>query len=443
MGLFDSGTAATVTRTAGRASSTSSTGSSGAATVSTQASRGTQYQWNPTTKTWSVVPGTGSGSTTKPPTTTTPKPSTPSVDTTPPTNTPTQPDIDPTLVFDELRALFPWLDQIGVDPKWFQQVAVDTFGNPDAALVKFRQLPQYKQRFPGLWRQDGSLRMNESEYLRTEDQYRTILRQAGFDESLYKNPSDLAPFFESEQAPDELNQRVEVYQRVRDASQPVRDAFYVYAGMDVSVDDLFEATVDENMAARLSGEYVQRISSQSFNYETFINRVTEVAGRRAADLVSKNGDIITVQHDPELTRTVMDLLYTSGVQGAQPLALDELLAAYEEAVLGATATAAGLSIPTKERIAALREAGIQRAQAQRAYLEFARSGGSLSGGAQRAGLGAIDQNRFERGVFLGDGSATQALQTGAAYEQAAGVGGGQFRFDQNRYGRLYQRGFGD
>jgi hypothetical protein len=385
----------------------------------------------------------GAGSTTTSTPATPPNPA-PSVPGPTPTEAPTGSGVDltapdPTRFLDELKAQFPWLDDIGIDPKWFQEVAAETGGNADAALVRFRQLPQYKARFPALWRQDGSLRMNESQYLATENAYRQLLKQSGIDDSAYKKPADLATLFEAETDPNELNERLTVYRNIRDGSQAVRDAFYVYAGLDVSVDDLFEATIDQRMAAQLSNKYVEQVSSQNFNYETFINRVTEVAGQRAARLISQSGNTVTIsqaRNNPERTRQILDVLYsTPGVDDdAAPLSLEELLATYEEAILGAAATGAGLDIPTKERISELRLAGVQRAQAQQAYLEFGIRGGSLSAAGQRTGLGEIDQSRFEEGAFLGSADAVKALQTADAYERAQGARSGSFQFEQGPSG---------
>jgi hypothetical protein len=353
---------------------------------------------------------------------------------------------DSTTLLDELRVMFPWLDQIGVDPAWFQDVAAETFGSPEAVLVRFRQLPQYKARFPGLWRQDGTVRMNESQYLQTEEAYRSLFRQYGIDEASYRTPSDLATLFDSEVDPNELRDRLRVYAGVRDGSQSVRDAFYVYAGMDLSVDDLFEAVVDPTVGSRLSNQYVEAVSGQSFDYQTFIDRVATVAGRRAAELVSMSGNTVTikqVQQNPELTKTVLDLLYTSAgddLQGQNRLSLEELLASFEEAVLGSAALDAGLAIPDRERVAELRAAGVDRAKAQSAYLEFARLGGSLSGGAQRAGVGSVSQDSFERGVMLGQGAEMRRLQTAAQYEEAAGRAPGSFQFDRSQSGEFVQRG---
>lgn len=349
---------------------------------------------------------------------------------------------DPTRILDELRGMFPWLSDIGIDPKWFQEVAAETGGNADAALVRFRELPQYRQRFPGLWRKDGSLRMNEAQYIATENSYRTLLRQSGISDDQFKQPGDLLGLFESEIDPNELSQRLGIWRNVKAASQPVKDAFYVYAGIDLSDDDLFEAAIDPRMASRISGAYVENVSGQNFNYEQFIDRVTEVAGQRAARLVQMSDNTLTVNtHDPGRARQVLDLLYTDGGSGtSQPVNLEELLASYEEALLGAAASNAGLEIPTKERVGELRIAGVQRAQAQQAYLQYALQGGGLSAASERIGRGRIDQTSFENAVFFGRADEARSLRDATLAEEAAGERQGQFRFDQDQTGRFVQRG---
>lgn len=342
----------------------------------------------------------------------------------------------------ELRMLFPWMDELGLDVAFFQNLVAES-ASPEEMVIRIRQEPNYRKRFPGLWRPDGSIRMTEAEYLQTEKSYRQLLRQSGIDENLYKNPSDLQGLFESEQDPNELARRLEVYRNVRDAGQGVRDAFFAYAGIDLTVDDLFEAVVDKDVGARLAGEYNEKVQA-GFDYTTFMDRVTTLAQRRASDLVSRTDNVLTIRDvpsDPGLSRQILDLLYTSGEGVASnPLSLEELLASYEEALLGAAAQGAGLGIPTKERIAQIRAAGIDRARAQQAYLEFGRQAGTLSGASQRAGMGAIDRSRFEDAAFLGDGSASRALDTAQAIERAAGRSGGSFRFAESPGGGLIQRG---
>ena len=352
---------------------------------------------------------------------------------------------DPTRIWDQLRAQFPWIDQIGIDPQWFQEVAAETGGNADAVLVRFRQLPQYRARFAGMWRQDGSLRMNEAQYLQTENDYRQLLRQYGYSEDAYAKPEDLVGLFEGEIDPNELGDRLEIQRNIQDAGQSVRDAFYVYAGLDISDDDLFAAIVDPNLGLQLQREYAERVAAENFDYQTFLQRAAEVAPRRAAKLAARADNPVTFdqlkQQAPGLVRKILDVLYTNGgTEVDASLSLEELMSSYEEALLGAAASNAGLELPTRERIAEIRLAGIERAQAQAAYLQFAQYGGSLSGAAQRIGGGPIDQQRFEDAAFFGDGSAQQALAQAAAYEQAAGQTQGRFRFDQDRTGRFTQLG---
>jgi hypothetical protein len=369
------------------------------------------------------------------PAATTPTP-TPEVPTTPTGSTRSTTDL-----ISQLRFMFPWFDQIGMSPEWFQELAAQS-STPEEVVLRLRQEPNYRRRFPGLWREDGSLRMSEAEYLQSEQNKRQLLRQYGFDEKDYDTPSKLAGFFEAEVDDNELQERLDTYARLRDGSQAVRDSFYVYAGLDVSVDDLFEATVNKDFEAQLTGAYRERLAA-GFDYETFITRATEVAGARVAELVSRDDNMLTIKNmpnDPAVARQILDVLYSTGEPGAGTLSLQELLAAYEEAVIGAAASNAGLGIPTKDRVAQIRAAGIERARAQQAYLEFGRRAGSLSGAAQRTGQGAIDRSRFEDAAFFGNASATRALETAAAAETAAGASGGSFRFGESRSGSLFQRG---
>lgn len=341
----------------------------------------------------------------------------------------------------ELRYAFPWMGEMGLSPEWLQQL-VATAATPEEVILKLRQEPSYRRRFPGLFREDGSIRMSEAEYLSTENSYRQLLRQFGFNDEEYSTPSSLKGFFDSEVDANELSERLTVYQNVRDSAQPVKDAFYVYAGLDVSTDDLFEAAVNKDFAAELQNAYRERLTS-GFDYQTFIDRVTTVAGQRAAQLVSRDDNTLTINNvptDPGLARQVLDVLYSTGGADGRQLSLQELLASYEEALIGAAAGSAGLGIPTKDRVAQIRAAGIERAAAQQAYAEFARQRGSLSASSVRLGQGAIDRTRFENAAFFGSADDTRALEMASAAERAAGEGGGSFRFDQDRSGRLYQRG---
>lgn len=356
---------------------------------------------------------------------------------------------DPTRFIAELRAAFPWMDELGLDPRFIHEAAAEASG-PDEILVRLRQSPQYRSRFPGLYRNDGTVRMNEAQYLAREADYRTLLRQYGFNLSEYETPASLVGFFGAEMAPNELGQRLETYRQVERSSQTQRDAFYVYAGLDVSTDDLYEATVDPAARQRLADEYNRRIAAGSFDYETWITRATEVGLRRVADtltVMSQRGAVASAAVQsvlsvaPDFARQIMDAIYTGGDPGAPSanLSLEDLLASFEYAAVGAAAQNAGLEIPTRDRLAEIRSMGVTRQQQIDAYTNFGQSERILSAASQRGGDGGVTVNEFEQATFFGDADAAREISAAVAREQAAGRDSGEFRFAESN-GRLGQRG---
>lgn len=358
---------------------------------------------------------------------------------------------DPSAFIAELKSLFPWIDELGLEPAWFQEVAATSAG-ADEAVMRLRQAPQYQARFPGLYRSDGSIRMNEAQYLARENDYRQVLRQAGFDMSNYEKPSQLVGFFEGEIDPNELQQRVVTYRQVEQSSQQQRDAFYVYAGLDVGVDDLYEAVVDPAARQRLADEYNRAVASQAFDYETWITRATEVGLQRVADqltVLQSRGAVTSravqavLSVDTGFARQIMDAIYTGGAPGddSSTLSLEDVLSSFEYAAIGAAARNSGLVLPDKERLAEIRAAGVERRQAIESYMAFGRDRERLSAASEAAGFGGITQDEFERGAFLGDAGAARELDRAVAREEASGRSAGAFRFSEDR-GRLVQRGFG-
>ena len=369
----------------------------------------------------------------------------------PTTNDPTSTvDRDASVFLSTLLAEFPWLQSIGLDPGWFQEVAAEASGSAEI-LVKMRQTPQYKARFPGLYREDGQVRMNEAQYMAREQDFRTVLSQYGFDMSQYQTAASLRPFFENEFDPNEFRQRVETYRGVQQSSQAQKDAFYVYAGLTVTDDDLYQAIVDPSARESLTAAYNEAVAGSSNDYTQWITRATEVGlqrvstallGAQAEGLTTPEAAQRVMATDPGFARQMMDAIYTGGTGDVgQGLALEDLLNSFEYAAIGAAATNAGLDLPTKERLAEIRQAGIERAQAIQGYQGYGQRESAISGAVQRAGYSDFTQDDFERAQFLGDASLQRELQSGLARDAAAGRGSGEFRFGEDE-GRLVQRGFG-
>ena len=70
----------------------------------------------------------------------------------------------------------PWLPEGLIDE--YANAWADT-GDPQQALATVRQSPQYEEHFPGIRRDDGTLRMTEKEYMSTMDGYKTNFESFG------------------------------------------------------------------------------------------------------------------------------------------------------------------------------------------------------------------------------------------------------------------------
>lgn len=347
-----------------------------------------------------------------------------------------------------LYAQFPWLAQLGLESevrRWL------TEGLEGEALVgALRRTPQYQQRFPWIKRQDGTLRMNEADYMRNEDQYRVLFRQYGFDEPT--NPMEYGSFFQGEVSPNELKERFETYRGVQRAGREVKEAFYVYAGMKLTDDDLYQAVVEPARAEALKSEYNQRVAASPLDYATWVQRTTEVGLQRVTDTLAQleREGIVTGtaierirQVNPDFAKQMMDTLYTGGDPGAANFmsSTDELLATFEEAMIGGAAAKAGLGLPSKERVAELRAAGVQRAQALKSYSDYAMRQNLVAGAVQRATAQQFGREEFEGQEFLGDARAKELMDTSMKQEEALGKGGGGVEASRDRTGQIAQQGF--
>src|SRR5213076_1774380 len=140
-----------------------------------------------------------------------------------------------------LNAEFPWLARLGLGLSWFQEQAAQVTTD-DEMLGNLRQTSQYKTLFPAILRDDGTMRADEATYLRTNDDYRSLMKQFGRSDQEYDNPSDYVGLWQNEIHPDELKQRLTMWDTLDKGSDDIKNDFYVYAGMKLSTDDLYAAT---------------------------------------------------------------------------------------------------------------------------------------------------------------------------------------------------------
>ena len=329
-----------------------------------------------------------------------------------------------------LYGMFSWMRRLNLGGQLNGWLVEGLAGG--ALLGALRQTPQYQAMFPYIRRSDGTMRQTESDYLKTEEAYRKVHRQYG--RRVPTSPWEFGAYYEGEIAPDELEERFQLWDYLDRNTQDERDAFYVYAGMSPSTSDLYQAVVDPGAYRGLVDEYNQRVAAQPLDYETWITRATEAGLSRVIrtleDLQGANvvtgSAISTVRNvSPDFSRQMMDVLYHGGAPTEGPfLGLKQLMHAFEEAMIGSAATAQGLRLPSVEKVRLLRSAGVDRAKAMEKYGEYVGSENLLRSLVRRTGrTSEFGQSEYENATFLGGEQAFNLAQ-GKALEESFAQGSG-------------------
>ena len=357
--------------------------------------------------------------------------------------------VDPKQVQAEFLGLFPWVAKLG--PNMADKVigwVKDGFVG-DGLLAQLRNSPEWGARFPGFYTEDGSLRFtNEAAYMRTVDDYRDQLKDFGYYDPATESAQDYSALMEAGVDANELGDRLSTYRELESGSQELRDAFYVHAGLNVSVDDLFDAVIDPEKKKALEDAYNEATLAGTTDYETFIGRATTVGIKRLSDslgALQASGQISeadvqkVLRMDPLFAQSLMGAIYQNP-SGKDFLNLEELETAFEYAVLGSAATEAGFAMPDNETLEKFIAQGIDGARLRTAYNSLGQRKGALQGMMARAsrspGVSVSQvQSAFE-GSMLGESSELRYAQ---AAESALGQAGGGFAA-QRAGNRLAQPG---
>lgn len=355
-------------------------------------------------------------------------------------------------VMDFVKANYPWLFSMGLADQiknWTIQGV-----SPEGIVAGVRSTPQYEVMFSGIRRTDGTMRMNEAQYLQTRDNYFQVGREYGMN---WTSSQDVQRFFEQDVDPNELRDRMKTWDTIDKGSQDIKDAFYVYAGLKIGTDDLYAAIVDKDAYDALNARYTQALVSQPLDYTTWITRATQAGLNRVTGALQSlqaqgidTADTVAAlaKVDPNFARQMMDQLYHGGgnLQVATPsryLSLSELLNSFDYAMIGGAAVMNGLTLPTQERVNALRQAGVDRAKALEAYGGFASQKELLAGMVQRANLGTgFSQSDFEKAVLLHSAPEQDLLNRAQSADKALSQSSGWASFSMGSGNRLRQQGLG-
>lgn len=160
-----------------------------------------------------------------------------------------------------MQALFPWL------PSNLANMLADLWaehGDMNVALGHLRQTPQHRQAFPGIRRDDGSLRMDEQAYHAHREAFRREFVQWGLNPKVFEGHH--VEMIEGEVSIDEFRQRLgSKIQGIQRNLPQVREAFGRFFGVDAMDDTaLIGAALDPQVgldllqgritAAQIAGE---------------------------------------------------------------------------------------------------------------------------------------------------------------------------------------------
>lgn len=344
-----------------------------------------------------------------------------------------------------VQALFPWITQLGLGGS-LQQWVVQGL-TPEAIVGEVRATPQWQSRFAGIRRPDGTLRMNEAEYIATETDYRQLMKRYGRSDYEYNEPTDFLALFNNEIDPNEFEERLNIYDRIQRSSRDVKESFYIYTGMRLTDDQLYLAAVNPGAATALEQEYKARLASNPADYPTYIKRITELGLQRMADAISGgtnagynvDGSVATLQGvDPIFAERMVDALHAGSSVLLTP---QDLLAAFEASLIGGAALYNGLEQPTAARLDEFRQSGVTRARALQVYGELTAKRGIWKGMLERSGAQRFDdQTLFEDAFFMSKGEATAALEKAESQEKAYGAASAGAAFSRGEQGQIQQQG---
>lgn len=154
----------------------------------------------------------------------------------------------------QARILFPYF------PAPLIRTYVDAFvelGDRDLALARTRQSDLYDDFFPGNRRDDGTLRLNEAQYLARLESYRQILEAQDINPDIFEDR--LPELIEGETSPTEFRQRVDaVASQIDEGIPELRDFLSDQLDIPESVEDrrtaLLAAALDPSLARRIGTE---------------------------------------------------------------------------------------------------------------------------------------------------------------------------------------------
>lgn len=161
--------------------------------------------------------------------------------------------------------------------------------SPEVTQVALQQTESWKQRFKGneLRRQNGLNVLSVAEYLAMENQYATIMRNAGVPTGFYDDPNDFADFIGKSISPAEVQERVTIAADLVNQEDDAVKAELAKRG--ISQGQLIAYALDPDRAAPLIRRDLNSIAIGSVAARAGINLDTGISDNLASRGVDAAG----------------------------------------------------------------------------------------------------------------------------------------------------------
>jgi len=149
--------------------------------------------------------------------------------------------------FEQAKGLYPYLDERLV--RLFLNKYAES-GNERLALAEMRADPIMAEIYPGIKRNDGSLRMTEQEYVAAVDNMKATVRTYNLNPNEFAD--DIAQAISGDVSPLEFRQRMEAgYEGIVNNIPQVKQAYLENFGIDLPDESIFAMFVSPNVSTKI------------------------------------------------------------------------------------------------------------------------------------------------------------------------------------------------
>ena len=160
----------------------------------------------------------------------------------------------------QIESLVPWLASKGDLLQIYTDSYIET-GSGDFAIAAVRQSESYSTFYPGITRDDGSLRMNETQYESTREGFFRILLENGLNPTIFDGLGKVASLIAGDVSVPEFKTRVE-QARAAFVDNPLAEEIksYYTANFDINLSDnaVFAAALDPDMSIAILSNQIDQ-----------------------------------------------------------------------------------------------------------------------------------------------------------------------------------------